>query len=178
MALILKALIKVPLNIIKNLCETGDFNVFLASLPYKIAKPITLALMNQIPMWATPEYIKNAPPKSPENAFGFPEDPLAALKRSAYFLPVSGFTTIPIIGAALLWAFIIPSPFGIAYYALGCWYDTMVDNANMDIAQDAAATKLLEGKGIVVDKCNIAKMRKMQSKPEVDRSKLLETEYV
>ena len=49
MELIIEFIIKTPLKILKGLCEIADPNVFLASLPYNIAKPISLALNNELP---------------------------------------------------------------------------------------------------------------------------------
>lgn len=81
---------KTPLRILKGVCEIGDPNVFLASLPYNIAKPITLAISNELPFES-----KNKPL----------------------------FNYTPVIGAGLIFCFIPPTPFGLAYYAFQLWKD-------------------------------------------------------
>ncbi len=173
--LILRLAVQTPWQMLKGLCEVGDPNVFLASLPYNIARPITLAIMNQIPMLPEktygPDDLKPPPPRIYEEGAlkGLPyaED---VMRRIGFNMSHGLFYATPAAGLALTFCFIPPTPFGLAYYLLGCWYDDFIDDtSNNETVNTTNAINFLNVKSnYKADSCNIARMAKKALKPKIE----------
>lgn len=140
MEIIIEFIVKTPLRILKGLCEISDPNVFLASLPYNIAKPITLALNNELPFAS-----KNAPL----------------------------FYATPLIGVGLIFCFIPPTPFGVAYYLLKLWEDEDWQVPNKKDVNSDAVSQFADAAGVPVDSCLAAKSRYKIKKPAITNETLI-----
>jgi hypothetical protein len=178
--ILIRLLVEIPLQTLKGLCESADPNVFFASLPYRITKPITLALQNQIPIIPAVYHPLEKDIKTTTLSDGTIQTTAVPRMITPSF-PM--FYTIPALGVALAFTGLFPTPFGILYYALSgikgtpLWWDDMIQNKQEGVVSAKGSANAMQNMGLEVDLCEIVNKYKNIRKPKINRDELLITEY-